>query len=121
MARQRKTPFQPWQTKKDNGIEERYIRLGNSLMIAPAMLALSDKAFRIYTNMLLEAGGKKQFTYPRSKYMRISSISAFKNDCPAIGQCRSGKNSLKILFGCLSTVHVKAQTCTVAVHVRPVF
>lgn len=79
MARQRKTPFQPWQTKKDNGIEERYIRLGNSLMIAPAMLALSDKAFRIYTNMLLEAGGKKQFTYPRSKYMRISSISAFKN------------------------------------------
>lgn len=79
MARQRKTPFQPWQTNKDNGIEERYIRLGNSQMIAPAMLALSDKAFRIYTNMLLEAGGKKQFIFPRKAYKKIAGHTTFQN------------------------------------------
>lgn len=79
MARQKKTPFAPWQTCKDTGIEERYIRLGNSQLLHPAMMSLSDKAVRIYTYMLLESGGKREFTFPRSKYIRISSISAFKN------------------------------------------
>ena len=79
MARSKKTPFPAWQTCKPTGIEERYIRLGNSQMLHPATMGLSDKAARIYNYMLLEAGGNREFTFPRSKYIRISSISAFKN------------------------------------------
>ena len=79
MARQKKTPFAPWQSCKDNGIEQRYIRLGNSQLLHPAMLGLSDKAKTVYIYMLLESGGKREFTFPRSKYMQISSISAFNN------------------------------------------
>lgn len=79
MAKRKKTPFAPWQTCKSDGIEQRYIRLGNSQLLHPAMLSLSDKAQIVYIHMLLEAGGKREFTFPRSKYMTISSISAFKN------------------------------------------
>ena len=57
MARQRKTPFPPWQTCKDSGVEDRYIRLGNSQLLHPAIISLSDKAIRIYAYMLLESGG----------------------------------------------------------------
>ena len=44
-------------------IEERYIRLGNSQLLHPAMLSLSDKAVRIYTYMLLESGGKRNLHF----------------------------------------------------------
>lgn len=79
MARSKKTPFPSWQTCKPDGVEQRYIRLGNSQLMHPAMLKLSDKARIVYIHMLLESGGKREFTFPRSKYMQISSISAFKN------------------------------------------
>ena len=78
MARTKKTPFSPWQTCKDSGIEERYIRLGNSQLLHPAMLSLSDKAVRIYTYMLLESGGKKEFTFTRSKYSKLSGHDVFQ-------------------------------------------
>lgn len=77
MAKTKKTPFPPWQTCKDSGIEERYIRLGNSQLLHYATQSLSDKAFKIYSYMLLEAGGHKEFTFPRSKYKKISSPDAF--------------------------------------------
>lgn len=77
MARQKKTPFAPWQSCKDNGIEERYIRLGNSQLLHPATLSLSDRAFRIYTHMLLESGGKREFTFPRSKSKQLMASSTF--------------------------------------------
>lgn len=79
MARTKKTPFAPWQSCKNDGIEQRYIRLGNSQLLHPSMINLSDKARTVYIYMLLESGGKREFTFPRSKYMQISSISAFKN------------------------------------------
>lgn len=79
MARRKPTPFPPWQTEKPDGIEKRYIRLGNSQMLHPAMLSLSDKAFRIYVQMLLEAGGTKEFEFPRSKYRKIAGNTVFQN------------------------------------------
>lgn len=78
MARTKKTPFPPWQTCKDSGIEERYIRLGNSQLLHPAVLKLSDKAMRVYVYMLLESGGKKEFTFPRSKYRKLAGNDAFQ-------------------------------------------
>ena len=79
MARTKKTPFAPWQTCKESGIEERYIRLGNSQLLHPAMLDLSDKARTIYIYMLLESGGKREFTFPRSKYSKIAGHTVFQN------------------------------------------
>lgn len=79
MARTKKTPFAPWQSCKDDGIEQRYIRLGNSQLLHPAMLSLSDKAKIVYIHMLLEAGGKREFTFPRSKYNRIAGHTVFQN------------------------------------------
>ena len=78
MARAKKTPFPPWQSCKDNGIEERYIRLGNSQLLHVATSCLSDKAFRIYVYMLLESGGKLEFTFPRSKYSKIAGHTVFQ-------------------------------------------
>lgn len=78
MARPKKTPFSPWQTCKDSGIEERYIRLGNSQLLHPAMISLSDKAKTIYIYMLLESGGERDFTFPRSKYNKLAGHSVFQ-------------------------------------------
>lgn len=78
MARSKKTPFPVWQTCKPTGIEERYIRLGNSQMLHPATMGLSDKAARIYNYMLLEAGGKREFTFPRSKYSKLAGNDVFQ-------------------------------------------
>lgn len=76
--RSKKTPFQPWQTCKPDGIEQRYIRLGNSQMRHPTFLMLSDKAKVIYFNMLLESEGKREFTFPRSKYSVVAGHTVFQ-------------------------------------------
>ena len=77
MGTQKKKPFPLWQTTKDNGIENRYIRLG-SLLSHPAWMSLSDKAKVIYIHMLYEAGGKKEFTFPASKHKKLCSKSVFQ-------------------------------------------
>lgn len=79
MPRQKKTPFPPWQTMKENGIEERYIRLGNSQLLHSATMELGDKAFKLYVYMLLESGGKREFTFPRSKYRKLAGNTVFQN------------------------------------------
>lgn len=78
MGKSKKTPFPMWQTCKPDGIESRYIRLGNSQMLHPAMLNLSDKAFKIYSHMLLESGGKQEFTFAHSKYSNLASKAVFQ-------------------------------------------
>ena len=78
MPRKRKTPFSSWQTTKGDGIEERYIRLGNSQLLHPAFVNLGDKAIRVYINMLLESGGKKEFTFPYNKYKDYVSKAGFQ-------------------------------------------
>jgi len=74
----KKTPFPPWQTCKSNGIEERYIRLGNSQMLHEAMKQLSGNAFKIYTYMLLESGGNAIFEFPRCKYKSMLTNQTFQ-------------------------------------------
>ena len=79
MPRKKKTPFPSWQTTKVSGIEDRYIRLGNSQLLHDALMNLGDKAFRIYVYMLLESAGKKEFTFPRSKYKKLAGNTVFQN------------------------------------------
>lgn len=78
MARRKPTPFPPWQTEKPDGIEKRYIRLGNSQMLHPAMLSLSDKAFRIYVQMLLEAGGQRNLNFQGRSIGRLLETLFFR-------------------------------------------
>lgn len=78
MAGTKKTPFPPWQSAKKDGIESRFVRLGNSILIHPAYLELSSSAKVIYIYMLLESGGQKEFTFPLSKYKKIVTPRTFR-------------------------------------------
>ncbi len=73
MGRVKKTPFPDWQTKKSNGIEERYVRLGNSQLTDENVNLLSHIAFRMYVYMLLESRGRQEFEMPRRKYKKFMS------------------------------------------------
>lgn len=77
MSRSKKTPFPPWQSIKPDGIEKRYVRLANSQLCAAAMNNLSSTAFRVYVLMLLEAGGKREFTFSFSKYKNFTTRPTF--------------------------------------------
>lgn len=77
MARTKKTLFKPWETRNADGIEKRYIRLGVTQMSAEVMKQLSPSAFKIYTFMKLEAGGKPEFTFPHNRYASYMSKPTF--------------------------------------------
>lgn len=77
MARHKKTPFPPWATRTSDGIEKRYIRLGNTLLYSSAFLQLSAKAKEIYLYMLIDSAGQREFTMPHSKYIRFSKKDSF--------------------------------------------
>jgi hypothetical protein len=79
MARTKKTPFPTWATKKPNGIENRYIRLGDTFMLDLTVKNLSHAAFRVYTHMVLESGGKVEFIFPCSKWNMFISRGGFQS------------------------------------------
>ena len=78
MARTKKIPFLQYFTKKKDGIESRYIRIGNSLMLSNTIMGLNHLAYRIYTYMMLESGGKIEFEFPYSKFKKFSSKGGFQ-------------------------------------------
>ena len=75
MSRAKKTPFRSWESTSAGGIEKRYIRLGATK--AARMGNLSDAAYRIFICMMMEAGGKEDFVFPRSKYRTYSGNDKF--------------------------------------------
>lgn len=93
MARAKKTPFPSWQTQKPDGIETRYIRLGNSQLISGAMQSLNHATFRIYVYMLLESAGKKEFEFSYSKYKNYCSKGGFQK---AVAELE-GKGFVKVV------------------------
>ena len=78
MGRTKKTPFPPWQTLKQDGIEKRYVRLANTQLCDNVMNKLSNAAFRVYVHMLLESEGKREFTFPASKYEKFTTKPTFQ-------------------------------------------
>lgn len=77
MPRRKKVPLKPWETKKPDGIEARYIRLGDSLLMSTAVKKLSSSAFRVYVYMCIESGGHSHFTFPYSRYKQMMSKPTF--------------------------------------------
>lgn len=71
------TPFPPWQTKSPTGRERFYTRLGESQLMDKATLSLTPGAFQTYCYMLLTSGGKKEFYYPKSQYLKLCGTEAF--------------------------------------------
>ncbi len=77
MPRRKKTPFAPWESKTPDGIEKRFIRLGNTQMVSEAMRGLSPSAYKIYTYMKLESAGNREFEFPHKKYASFMSKPTF--------------------------------------------
>ena len=78
MSRSKKTPFKPWESVKPTGIEERYVRLGNSQLLNEATLSLSHAAFHLFVYMRLESAGRLEFEMPRAKYTKFLSNGGFQ-------------------------------------------
>lgn len=77
MARTKKVPFAPWESKNASGIEKRYIRLGDTLLCSAAARGLSPSAFKALIYMKIEAAGKKNFQFPCHKYIDFMSKPTF--------------------------------------------
>lgn len=77
MARGKKTPLKPWETKTADGTENRYIRLGDTLLMSSTVKGLSSSAFRVYVYMCLESGGHSHFTFPHNKYKKFMTKPTF--------------------------------------------
>lgn len=77
MPRKKKTPFAPWESRKADGIEERYFRMGASFMASEAVRGLSGNAFKTLCFMKIASAGKKQFKFPFSKYKSFMAKSTF--------------------------------------------
>lgn len=75
MARTKRTPFNEWESRKADGIEKRYIRLGASK--AASMIHLSDAAYRVFLCMMMESAGKREFEFPYSKYKAFAGKHKF--------------------------------------------
>lgn len=63
--------FRPWETALHSDTGERaYIKIGLSLILAPAFQKLSPGAQNLYIRMMMEAKGKRQFTFTRKTFER---------------------------------------------------
>lgn len=78
MAKAKITPFRIWESANENGEEGRFARVSNSLMLHHATKNLTPLAFRVYVYMILEAGGQRDFEFPRVKWRGFISNGGFQ-------------------------------------------
>lgn len=71
------TPFPLWESRKPDGVEKRFIRLADTMMVSDAVLHLPGNAFKVYCFMRLESAGRRQFKFPRNKYIAYMSPPTF--------------------------------------------
>ena len=101
MSRQKRKPLSPWATAKPDGMEKRFVQIGDSLAYHPAWLDLSAGAKVLYLYMCMESGGKNEFKIPQKVYSRFTDRRAFHR----------AKNEL-ICAGFIEIVHNGANTRT---------
>lgn len=70
----------PWLSARLDNREGRFLQIGNSLLLSKEFQGLSPGARHVYLTMALEAGGKREFTYPRSTALKygFSESSALR-------------------------------------------
>ncbi len=54
----------PWLSEKPDNSEGRFIQVGNSLLLSERFGKLSASAQRLYLCSAMEAGGRREFTFP---------------------------------------------------------
>lgn len=70
MGRRKKFPIEPWLTATHSGNEPGgFVRVGKSLLKSPQFQSLTYGARMTYLCMCMEAGGQKEFTFPRLAIM----------------------------------------------------
>ncbi len=74
--------IRPWLSAKADCKEGRFIQIGNSLLLSEQMCKLKPGARYLYLCMTMEAGGKREFTFPASSaekyHIPPSSFDRFK-------------------------------------------
>lgn len=74
--------IRPWLSAKADCKEGRFIQIGNSLLLSEQMGKLKPGARYLYLCMTMEAGGKREFTFPASSaekyHIPPSSFDRFK-------------------------------------------
>lgn len=78
MARKKKSsvvPFQPYESKSQNGTERGYIRLTPSQFHSDAVMDLSPNAFRIFVSMKFRSKGHREVIYTYENAGEDASIS----------------------------------------------
>ncbi|OUO37874.1 hypothetical protein B5F88_12090 [Flavonifractor sp. An306] len=63
-------PF--WMSAKPDCKENRFIQAGNSLLLSPEFHKLSMGARYLYLCTAMEAGGRRNFTFPQSSAIKYS-------------------------------------------------
>jgi hypothetical protein len=56
----------PWLSARSDCKDQRFIQLGNSLLLSYQWQHLKPGASNLYLCMCMEAGGQRQFQFPRS-------------------------------------------------------
>lgn len=67
MARRKKVPLNDWETW-DPEKDSNFARIGFSLWLAPAFIALKPTARNVYLMMIGASAGKREFTFTNSYY-----------------------------------------------------
>ena len=78
MARKKKSsvvPFQPYESRSQNGTERGYIRLTPSQFHSDAVMDLSPNAFRIFVSMKFRSKGHREVIYTYDHATEDASIS----------------------------------------------
>ena len=82
----------PWLSARTDGKEKRFLQVGNSLLLSDQMQHLKHGARYLYLCMALEAGGKREFTFPASaakKYgIHENSFDRYKEQLISAGFIR---------------------------------
>lgn len=74
MPRYRKQPLLPWVTATSDGLEGRFIQIGNTLLLSKTFLALNGNAQLLYIRMVNEAGGHREFTFTRTDAKKYGMV-----------------------------------------------
>jgi len=60
----------PWLSAKPDSREGRFTQIGNSLLLSPKFKELTTGARSLYISMAMEAGGQREFEFPRTSAIK---------------------------------------------------
>ena len=83
----------PWFSARSDGKENRFLQIGNTLLLSDKFKNLSYGAQILYFCMGMESGGKKQFPFPASSAKKYgiprNSFARFKDELIQAGFIRT--------------------------------